>query len=768
LSESPHYSIGHDIVSRYEAELLAALPSLYPNEGERSIVEEVLIPQFRLKLGEVFDGFMASHKYTEGQTIKSKDIPELCKDIDQMLRQNRELLDIKGVFAPAYAIIAQHRKHIAEELESAQIQQFRDILAAHGITDRESLLHKGSSWFMKANFPPCGKAFVFAKAVLGRSIAPITTEILEEIAAVLELPEIEESSFESERLQQLKALAAHGITDRQSLLAKGAVWFMKTDFPPYGKGAAFSTAILGRPAKYTSIEIIEEIADRLGFEGKRETGAKLNPIQVLAAYNVTDRESLLAKGSFWFNEADFPQYGSGRVFAGHILGRTILYISAEVLEEIADKLAFPKLDENQKKQYQLSILAAHGIADRQSLLAFGISRFIKTEFAPYGKGKNFAIAIIGHTFSHISKELLEKVADILGFSKLDESQERQNQFHALMAHGISDRKTLLGKGSKWFMNADFPPYGSGRIIAGVILGRSFKIITENILEEIADALGFKESQEKHDQLNILATHSITDRKSLLGKGPVWFMKTDFPPFGKGVAFFGAILGRSIPRITEEILEAIAEQLDFPKIEESQAIQNQLNALAVYNIHDRKSLLAKGPKWFVKKADFPPYGGGRAFATVILGRPIKYITADILGEIADALFTARYAQLEKTVPLDSTLLDSIFVTLKSALPKLYPKQDEREIVEQVLIPQLRIYLEEVLRDFNSVNPREDKQPLTPIQIEQFFSAVESKIKENAQMLDASGLGNKLMKVLTQVNASLRKRLEAAYEELESLK
>jgi len=494
LSEPHHYSIGHDIVSRYEKELLEALPTLYPNEGERTLVEQVLIPQFRLKLEEVFDGFMSSHKYAEGQTIKSSDVPELCKAVTKMIGQFYSLgPDIKGIFAPAYEVIAGQRKRVGKELRNVQGQQFRDILAAHGVTDRKSLLAMGPQWFKKEEFLPYGQGTAFTKAILGRSIKPITTDVLEKIANKLGFTRPDENQ---QKRDQLSALAVHKITDRQSLLAKTPRWFRYADFAPYGQGAAFAAEVLNTAVIDLRRSHLEQIADKLGFPKPVGLEEKGRQVQILATHGIEDRESLISKGPTWFRETDFPPYGRATAFATAIIGESPGKVNADTLEKIADMLNLPAFkmaeidslfDERKTRRY-MHILTDHGITDCKSLRNKGSEWFSKTEFPPYGKGVAFAGVILGRTIPKVRAFILDEIADKLGFARIDQGQERQNQVQALADHNITDRDALIENGPRWFTRTEFPPYKKGISFSGVILGRTINKVTIKILEEIADVL----------------------------------------------------------------------------------------------------------------------------------------------------------------------------------------------------------------------------------------------------------------------------------------
>ena len=394
------YGIGSGIVEAHEAKILADLPAMYPDEGQRQIVESVLLPHFREELVKVLDQFRESEKLDLDQPVVPSRLPGLCGAVDGMIEGNKALLDLGGMFKPVIERIQVVRVEIAEALKEQFYQHCREILAGHEVVDRQWLMYKGAVWFTSADFSPYGKGKAFAREILGKSLGNIGAAVLEEIADALGF---EKLSMERYR----KVLAEHGVTDRQSLLDKGVVWFARTDFPPYGKGVAFAGKILGKPVgSCVSLTDLNGIADALGFEKPSMEQYR----KVLAEHGVTDRQGLLGKGPVWFTSADFSPYGKGKAFARKILGRTIGDVCISDLEEIADALSFEKLSMGRYRK----VLAEHGVADRQSLLSRGVTWFRKTDFPPYGKGFAFAGEILRRSIgSQVHVADLNEIAGIL-------------------------------------------------------------------------------------------------------------------------------------------------------------------------------------------------------------------------------------------------------------------------------------------------------------------------------------------------------------------
>ena len=158
------------------------------------------------------------------------------------------------------------------------------------------------------------------------------------------------------------------------------------------------------------------------------------------------------------------------------------------LERFADVLGFEQVSREEELQKYREALASHGITDRQSLLKKGPVWFTRTEFSLYGKGCAFAGKILGRSVGHVGVLELEKIADVLGLEKILREEELKKYREILVGHGVTDRQSLLSKRSRWFAQADFPPYGKGRAFAGKILGRVLRGVYAADFSEIADVL----------------------------------------------------------------------------------------------------------------------------------------------------------------------------------------------------------------------------------------------------------------------------------------
>ena len=330
---------------------------------------------------------------------------------------------------------------------------------------------------------------------------------------------------------------------------------------------------------------------------------------------------------------------------------------------IGDKLGFPQENEEQFRHHCLAVLEKAGITDRRGLLKKGSAWFQKQDFKPFHGWKDLANAILNTNPAQINHAMLDEIADKLGLPQITELPEKVNKakqeppsrkliLSILSEKNIKDRLSLRLKGPAWLQKEDFIPIGKGKAFARAVLGKTIRIISTETLEEISDKLDFPEisvEQLKARYLTTLTEKGITGRPDLIKKGPVWFANEDFPPFGKGRAFAGAILGRTIYMSTLAVLEEICDFLGYSSTGHTrvdrQIQKGYLTILREKGIVCRARLLALGPEWFARE-DFFPFGNGASFASAVMGRPIfairvdhkrfGFLSADVLEEIADKI------------------------------------------------------------------------------------------------------------------------------------
>lgn len=181
---------------------------------------------------------------------------------------------------------------------------------------------------------------------------------------------------------------------------------------------------------------------------------------------------------------------------------------------------------------------------------------------------------------------------------------------------------------------DFPPYGKGGAIAAIILGEKNPKKSRVLLVRIADAIGLPLVSEtrKAAYIDALAAHGIHDRFTLHQTGTEKFEALQFEGIGKGQAFIARVIGKSIRWLSHEVLDELADALEFPPLTPEALRKSYCEALANRGITDRASLLQRGPIWF-QHATFPPWGMGFNIAGKILGRRVRPTIA-VLNEIAD--------------------------------------------------------------------------------------------------------------------------------------
>jgi len=343
---------------------------------------------------------------------------------------------------------------------------------------------------MELDFGEYGKGIGFAGKVLGRSIRTTSLDVLNEMAVVL----FGEKTEEDRRKEYLKALASYGITDRRGLLYLGPRGFAGLDFGVFGKGTAFAKKVISKISKDLLVEDLNIIADVLELPVLSDQ-SKRNYREVLASHGIIDRNSLFSLGSD-IRSLKFGDYGKAHKFLGRVLGRTIKHPSLEVINEFADVLDLPIMTKETKTKFR-GALAFHGIRDRMSLFDVGTTRFSRLDFGKYGKGIKFAGKILCIKGKHISISMLVEMADLLDLPNLS-MQSRELLREILADHNIRDREAFLSFSIRRFLMLDFGKYGKGFAFANKVLGRTIKVISLSIFNEMANVLFPEESDEEID------------------------------------------------------------------------------------------------------------------------------------------------------------------------------------------------------------------------------------------------------------------------------
>ena len=513
--------------------------------------------------------------------------------------------------------------------DDEQKDAWRQALAMHGIISHATFLNFGIRKFVKTKFGNYGKGRALATLILADIGKYVTEETIDAICK-----ELGWKMEGDEALNHWKnALAVHKITSRKTLLDFGAKRFAKTSFGDYGRGLGFAYLILGQSQFRSTVQVLEKIADKLGWvkDAKADIASWKH---ILAGYDITSYSTLMSYGVQKFIQTEFHGYGKGFAFAAAILETRDKGVTAEVLHEVALKLGWNPDTITQLHDW-IEVLSINGITSRRELLALTMNTFIYMSFGPFGKGTAFATHVLG-TYERPSLATLEKIADKVGWPEKSEKEQLEEWKELLKVHGINSRIELLKMGPRPIAELTFGEYGGILSFSRAILGAVQTGVNVELLENIAKKLGWGISAEEEvvEWRQLLAAHNILSRKDLLKVGPVPFKTLSFGDLGKGSAFAGIVLGESV-KVNVAILEKIADKLGWAVTPEQQMIEWK-ETFKLHGITSRKTLCDYGQKRF-KRLKFGDYGGGQAFAKIILGSLTEeHFTNNDLAKIADKL------------------------------------------------------------------------------------------------------------------------------------
>lgn len=296
MTESFQYSVGHDIISKYERELIDSLPELYPHEAERQIVEQVLIPEFREKLEGVFEEFLGNRKI--GRALIDKkipvtqhEIPTICSRIDQMIKSNSEMLATDTFFKPVLQKINEMRPKIAGDLIEFSRQSFINSLWCAHIPNLNFLRILGVVNFPNLDLPPYGRGIDFSRLLLGRNMRYLKATDFHEISEGLALKEVSQEELLREALSIFEK---NNISDYSSLIGcvvSGNI--NNLDFYPYSDFFNFLSVIFGhRNFSPNDIYILDNLAGKFNWAPLSDDQKINHSLNIFSRNNVTDRTSL--------------------------------------------------------------------------------------------------------------------------------------------------------------------------------------------------------------------------------------------------------------------------------------------------------------------------------------------------------------------------------------------------------------------------------------------------------------------------------------------
>lgn len=325
-------------------------------------------------------------------------------------------------------------------------------LTKHNIRDYWTLRYKIGTWFHELDFNMFGKGFGFLRFFLENNVQKkvFHVDMLDTLAVWLDWMPTPEQKIERYRIE----LARHGITDHKSLIASG-FRFTQLDFGIFGKGESFRSFVLEENTfSRRKNESLELVASKFGWEPRPE-----NTLELLAVHGITDYWALVEFGSKNLRSVSFEGIGSIRALAGRILGRTILYVYPETLDEIAAKLGWTPTDE-QKKEKCRQLLKPFGIVDYWTLKhKYSYETLKQLRFGGIGMEHNLTLRFLGVS-TGLTMEGREKLTNYLGWTPTEE-QKIERYMQEMRKNGLVTYLDLFRLRYRDFEALDFGVFGKG-------------------------------------------------------------------------------------------------------------------------------------------------------------------------------------------------------------------------------------------------------------------------------------------------------------------
>jgi hypothetical protein len=124
------YPIFGRIFEACERDLIARLPTLYPNEADRNVAQEVLLALWRSRLVTALGSFMERTRPSASDRPIAEMLASLCADVDKLIKENRFLFDIDRRGKPLYDCIVACRKSVGAAIVK-QLETERRVAEIH-------------------------------------------------------------------------------------------------------------------------------------------------------------------------------------------------------------------------------------------------------------------------------------------------------------------------------------------------------------------------------------------------------------------------------------------------------------------------------------------------------------------------------------------------------------------------------------------------------------------------------------------------------------
>lgn len=227
-----------------------------------------------------------------------------------------------------------------------KIPELTRILERLGIRSKRSIHFISCHALLKKDFSPYSGFYTFAGRFLDRTIPMISTEVLYELAAKAELPEISQEEYDQAHSQ----LKEKGVFSAEDLFDRGIVWFNKETFGSFGKGAQMVSFFTGKRLKRVSREDLMSFCRLIGYAPDeknlpttrcKKTFPAINESrirefeEVLRELNFETREAFETFSIRALHDLEFGHFKGLNHFASNVLGHSVSRVTRPVIRQMA-------------------------------------------------------------------------------------------------------------------------------------------------------------------------------------------------------------------------------------------------------------------------------------------------------------------------------------------------------------------------------------------------------------------------------------------------
>ena len=584
---------------------IQSIRDYYTSEFVHSVqgeVSETMLGIFTAKLHDRFDSVVHHYHKINGMPISRS---EFCSTI-KIGGQKDNLSEVyEGVYEEIDRITAEF---------TAEVYGLRDriikVLSGHyPDLNKTAIRSAGVGVFLDGDYSPFPSPEAVATAVMNVNVKGITEMNFPDVVHSLPVPNFSEKK----RGECLAKLEAEGVNNSNTFFMRGLILL---------RSGMFDDILSENVALKSDREKLMYIAEFLGLNPLTASSEKVLVRSYLNQRGVFSISAFIKFSKIHADEGDvLPIYGDFRSLMNSFDDNPLPVVDSDGRMFIAHELSLDTDEVRQMAFYTQTLMSNIDVRGRSDYKVMK-EEFLSSSFPPYSSPNEFANFVLNRDIHN-------------------------NTFNN------SDMRSLLRKLARFseVNNADLTDYelGDGAIMES---------------EEFDEVAMSEEAKEKlREEMDIL-THKgvlsqlgIDDRYDLIFKGVRYYQNSGFSFFGGWKSFTKSVTGKAYRSVNEGVLNEVADELGFPPITKEGVKERVVSGLKEHGIYDKRMLMIRGPKAFMK-IEIQPFGRGPKIVRALGFPTVRNMSMEELKAVADELGLPEFDQSYARESLEKFGISSI--------------------------------------------------------------------------------------------------------------